>query len=203
MRFSPSILHLFPSSFHFSYSAAPGAQNGDAHCSHSDGKAGLWDSSSLQKKTIEILVALAQEISQFPNVVGLELLNEPKNGSHLQAFYDKAIPAIRNSGVKELPLYVGDGWTTEHYCNWLSNYKDDFVVVDYHLYRCFTPEDHKTASEVHAQNTREGGSTFNWLKSMAEKANQGNLIVGESPRLSKELYIVPEPLLLLYSALFE
>lgn len=109
-------------------------------------------------------------------------MNEPKNGSHLQAFYDKAISAIRTSGsssAKALPLYVGDGWSTDHYCNWVQKYKSDFIVVDYHLYRCFTPQDHKTPVEIHASNTREGGSTFNWLKSMSENANQGNLIIGE------------------------
>lgn len=88
---------------------APGAQNGEGHSGLSGGKAGLWDSKAKQRKTIEILVALVGEVQQFENVVGVELLNEPKNSGGLQGFYEEAIKAIRGKG-SDMPLYVSDSW---------------------------------------------------------------------------------------------
>lgn len=88
---------------------APGAQNTEGHSGLSKGKAGLWESKGDQKKTIEILVALAGELERYDNVVGLELLNEPKNSGKLQGFYEDAIKAVRGKGY-DLPLYVSDAW---------------------------------------------------------------------------------------------
>lgn len=99
--------------------AAPGAQNTDSHSGLSGGKAGLWDSKEHQKRTVQILVAMAKEIAKYDNVVGLELLNEPKNNNRLMSWYDEAIGAIRSSlgsQAQELPIYISDAWDTNWYC---------------------------------------------------------------------------------------
>lgn len=165
---------------------APGGQNSDDHCG-SGGKPELWDgmsSSKNQKKTIAILVALAKAVSQYDNVVGLELLNEPKNNGRLQGFYEDAIKEIQKAGgpAVSLPLYLGDAWDLNHYSNWASSQANagTFLVVDHHLYRCFTKEDHSTSASEHARRVHPSGNgpTHNMLKGASSKLG-GSLIVGE------------------------
>ncbi|KAN0066426.1 Glucan 1,3-beta-glucosidase 3 [Thecaphora frezii] len=172
---------------------APGAQNTDGHAGVSTGKAALWESSSDLKKTVQILVAMAKEYGRYENVVGLELLNEPKNSSKLQSFYDDAIAQIRAASPEAaaLPLYLGDGWDTNHYTGYVGQRAGggNFLVADYHLYRCFTPGDHSIRCEDHAAKIHPGrtplphdrdgcGDTAGWLQSMSHRCGH-SLIVGE------------------------
>ncbi|KAF5339671.1 hypothetical protein D9757_014856 [Collybiopsis confluens] len=163
--------------------AAPGAQNDDAHSGLSGGKAGLWDSKEFQRRTVAILVALAKEVVKYDNVVGLELLNEPKNNNRLMGWYNEAIGAIhRGLGPSDLPIYISDAWDTNWYSKYVNEHSnlDTFIVLDHHLYRCFTPEDQrKSASqhtgEVHPSNNGPSASMI----SNASNTTQGSIIVGE------------------------
>ncbi len=60
---------------------------------------------------------MASEYARFENVVGLELINEPKNSGSLSSFYDQAITQVRSVSpeVAALPLYIGDAWDTNYY----------------------------------------------------------------------------------------
>lgn len=172
---------------------APGGQNADGHCGVAGGKAALWNSRDDQQKTIDILKAMAAEYSCFENVVGLELINEPKNSGRLQGFYDEAIAQIRSVSPEAaaLPLYLGDAWDTNHYTGYVGQRaaSDNFLVCDYHLYRCFTPQDHRTRCEDHAHKLHPGtsphpankdgcGETTAWLQDMSHRCG-GSLIIGE------------------------
>lgn len=167
---------------------APGGQNTDGHVGLTTDKAGLWEgmsSATAQKRTIQILVELVKAVGEYDNVVGVELLNEPKNGPHLTAFYDQALGPIRHAEkdlkVTSLPIYVSDAWTLDWYAEQFGDVRNNplnALVVDHHLYRAFTPEDHKTCCTDHAARARPGGSTFNNLSNNSNKG-KGNLIVGE------------------------
>lgn len=167
---------------------APGAQNKDGHSGLSTSGAGLWHglhSSANQKTTIQTLVALAEAVAPYENVIGLELLNEPENSSGLESFYGKAISAIRSSGapnVAQLPLYIGDGWATDHYASYVGKHcsAGSPLVLDHHLYRCFTPKDHGISAEEHAHklDPNSNGPTAQWLAGISQKAN-GSIIIGE------------------------
>ena len=166
----------------------PGGQNGDSHCGKSDGNVSFWNglhASSNRKLTIQILTALAEAVSQYDNVIGLELMNEPQNHSCLEGFYVDAIKAIRASSspaVAQLPLYIGDGWDTNHYAKYVGKHSDigNPLVLDHHMYRCFTSHDHRTSAEQHACDLDIGkqGKTAWWLKGISEHA-QGAIIIGE------------------------
>ncbi|KAI3479829.1 hypothetical protein L1887_58076 [Cichorium endivia] len=172
---------------------APGGQNADAHCGVSDGKAALWDSPANQQKTIEILKAMASEYARFENVVGLELINEPKNSGSLSSFYDQAITQVRSVSpeVAALPLYIGDAWDTNYYTGFVGQRASasNFLVTDHHLYRCFTAQDLATRVEDFARKLNPGtsplptnsdgaGETAVWLKDMSNRCG-GSLVVGE------------------------
>ncbi len=82
---------------------APGAQNPDAHAGLSKKSVGLWNGNN-QKATIVALRFLASYLAPIPHVIGLELLNEPKDSPHLEAFYNKAIAACREVVGPDFPL---------------------------------------------------------------------------------------------------
>lgn len=164
--------------------SVPGAQNTDGHSGLSTKKAGLWEGMSAsknQKRTIAILDALAAQVARHDNVVGLELLNEPKNNGGLQGFYEDAIRSIRKH-TPDLPLYLGDAWDLRHYSQWVSKQTTptNFLVVDHHLYRCFTKDDHSTSAREHAARIHpaHGGPTSSMLRDSA-KTLGGSLIIGE------------------------
>jgi len=166
---------------------APGGQNKDAHCGKSDGNVNLFNglgAGSNKKTTIKILVELAEAVASYENVIGLELINEPVNHSSLEGFYDDAIKAIRsskNKDVARLPLYLGDAWHTHHYARFVGKHSDaaNPLVMDHHLYRCFTKQDHSTSAEDHAKALDlNNGQTANFLKSISNETG-GNVIIGE------------------------
>lgn len=179
-----------PSDLH----AAPGKQNHDAHAGTSNPPA-FFSSSKHRTNTLRALVALLTALTSFcrthspplPNVVGLELLNEPApDGQHavLEAFYADAARALRalDPGV---PLVLGDCWWMDHYADYIKAQGAHGVrglVLDHHLYRCFTKEDGATPTAQHARALADpNGGAAKMLGAAAEKAAEagGGLIVGE------------------------
>ncbi len=158
--------------------AAPGAQNKDSHAGTGTGQVHFWEPHN-QSAAIRALRLLAITLFPIPNVVGLELLNEPANSDSLLGWYEDTIRSIRSSlpphQADEFPIYVGDGWDPNWYAPWVGK-RHDFVVLDHHVYRCFTPEDLRLTGDQHAHNIQT--DTRGWLSSLASKANR-NFIIGE------------------------
>ncbi|KAF8342202.1 putative cytoplasm protein [Cantharellus anzutake] len=158
--------------------AAPGAQNKDPHAGTGTGQVHFWEPHN-QSATVRALRVLAAALSPIPNVVGLELLNEPANNDSLQGWYEDTIRAIRSAlpprHADEFPIYVGDAWDPNWYASWTGQ-RHDFVVLDHHVYRCFTPEDLKLTGDQHAHNIQT--DTRGWFTSLSSKA-KGNFVIGE------------------------
>lgn len=124
--------------------AAPGKQNGDTH-SGINGPVKFYEQQHLQHTT-KVLNILAIEVASIPNVVGLELVNEPQNNSLLQRWYQTTLDSIREKVGPELPLYISDCWDISSYAKFIEN-RRDFVVLDHHLYRCYTANDLRQSGE--------------------------------------------------------
>ncbi|WVF67132.1 hypothetical protein IAT40_001877 [Kwoniella sp. CBS 6097] len=154
---------------------AAGAQNPDAHAGISKGKTGMWDRHANLASTSLALRFLASQFAHVPHVIGLELLNEPQNNAKLQGWYKSTIDELRTIVPNDFPIYVHDAWDTNHYSHWVGD-RNDFVVLDHHLYRCFTDEDRKKSGYQHAQDLRGGfKNTFSGFSETAK----GNIVVGE------------------------
>jgi aryl-phospho-beta-D-glucosidase BglC (GH1 family) len=65
---------------------AVGSQNGEHHSGVSDGVTGLFGNPQYQDKTIKALLFLTKQLSNVTNVVGIQILNEPKNVPELYGF---------------------------------------------------------------------------------------------------------------------
>ncbi|KAI7875383.1 glycoside hydrolase [Lichtheimia hyalospora FSU 10163] len=160
--------------------AAPGAQNCDSHCGVSSGQAQLFKfASHNQSIAIKVLQRLAKTLAPINNVIGLELLNEPKDDSSLGSFYTEAAKHIRQAtGDIRLPIYIGDAWNTNKYSEWIAGHQNqiDFCVLDTHQYFCHMPADHAKTAEQHTKHLTTG------LKQKLgdnSRRIRGNMVVGE------------------------
>ncbi|ETW83016.1 glycoside hydrolase family 5 protein [Heterobasidion irregulare TC 32-1] len=174
--------------------AAPGKQNADAHSGTSSPEVAFFSSSNMSH-TKHILTSLLINLTTYtrthdpplPNVVGIELINEPNppGGDHsaLKKWYRSTFEAMRRIDP-DMPLYIGDSWRTSEYTEFItslgshaSSESSSFVALDHHLYRCFTSQDASTSAAGHAQALRES-SPFSAAVPALASAGAG-LVVGE------------------------
>ena len=129
--------------------AAPGGNGRDAHISDYDPtKPNLWQDDENIRKTIALWVEWARRYRDEPWIGGYDLLNEPNwnfdaGGGHpngcsdvknapLKAFYDQAVPAIRQVDPHHLIFIEGNCWSNNH--NGLWPIDDDNVALSLHRY---------------------------------------------------------------------
>ena len=118
--------------------AAPGSQNGHDHSGRT-GKAAWYRSAQHRKKTLEVLVQIAERYREHGAVWGIELLNEPRMGlfqMKLRAFYRQAYAAIRAAGRPGLVVVFHDAFTPRLMSGALWSYDPSFpVMMDIHWYQ--------------------------------------------------------------------
>jgi len=173
--------------------AAPGKQNEDSHSGTSSPVISFFQSRSNLQLTIRILCRLVSALRSLrqnhdpplSNVVGIELLNEPKPPSHsaLQEWYANAIRELRSLDPS-LPIYISDAWWPDAYADFVQKLPRATapICIDHHLYRCFTGEDISTPAAQHTASLSDPNSstpqTFSRVAAKLEDAG-GALIVGE------------------------
>ncbi|KAI0353871.1 glycoside hydrolase [Trametes cingulata] len=175
----------------FDLHAAPGKQNADAH-SGTSSEPSFFKNPRNMAHTIQILSAFATHLTRFarshdpplPNLVGIELLNEPAPGSAneaLKKWYRDAFRALRAIDP-DLPLYISDSWQTDDYAGFVKAADTPFVVLDHHLYRCFTSGDIATPAAEHARRLRDSndGTPQMFARVAGELEGAGGaLVIGE------------------------
>ncbi|KAJ7643382.1 glycoside hydrolase superfamily [Mycena polygramma] len=167
--------------------AAPGKQNNDAHAGTSN-PATFFNEKRHRVHTIHVLRTLVTHLNArtppLVNIVGIELLNEPHPlvDADLKNWYSTAIKDI-TALDPTLPIYLGDCWKTDQYAEYIkSTPHSSLLVLDHHLYRCFTSSDISTPAPAHARAlTDKNAQTpqmFARVAEMLDSAGAG-LIVGE------------------------
>jgi len=116
------------------------------------------------RHTVHVLTVVLTHITKFinsfnpplPNFVGIELLNEPAPGHNSEAlkrWYSDAIRSLRTINPR-VPIVISDSWQTDNYAGYLSHNAESLpyphLVLDHHLYRCFTQEDIDVLAYDHA-----------------------------------------------------
>ena len=148
------------------------------------------------RHTVHVLTVVLSHITKFinsfnpplPNVVGIELLNEPAPAHHtvaLKQWYSDAIRSLRVIDA-DVPIVIGDSWQTDDYAGYLSHTAGSLqypnLILDHHLYRCFTQEDINVLAYDHAGRLWDlnGGvrQTFARVTDKLESAGC-DMIVGE------------------------
>ncbi|KAG9124876.1 Glucan 1,3-beta-glucosidase 3 [Ceratobasidium sp. 392] len=156
---------------------AVGSQNGQSHSGTSDGQMNLFDDDENIKKTTDVLVYLTKQLLPISNVVGIQILNEPRNVASLPDFYGRTIDMLRKISPEaaKFPFYIHDGFNLERFAKFVEGRKD-FVVQDHHSYFVFTPSDSSTPAKEHTSNINNGIRSA--LASASKKARH-NLVVDE------------------------
>ncbi|KAG8744504.1 Glucan 1,3-beta-glucosidase 3 [Ceratobasidium sp. 414] len=156
---------------------AVGSQNGQSHSGTSDGQMNLFDDNENLKKTTDVLVYLTKQLVPISNVVGIQILNEPRNVASLPDFYGRTIDKLRKLSPEaaKFPFYIHDGFNLERFTKFVGGRKD-FVVQDHHSYFVFTPSDASTSAKDHTSNVNAGINSA--LASASERARH-NLVIDE------------------------
>ncbi|KAF8074494.1 glycoside hydrolase superfamily [Lyophyllum atratum] len=174
--------------------AAPGKQNSDSHAGTSE-PAKFFSDKRSRKHTIDVLCILLKALTShaqshdppLTNIIGIELLNEPhpSSDSDLRGWYASAIEALRDISPT-MPLYLGECWRTDQYTSFVEKLPPSLtqspIVLDHHLYRCFTSDDNKTPAPEHTRQLSDPSChTPQTLARASEKLGRkgGGLIVGE------------------------
>ncbi|KAK0548718.1 Glucan 1,3-beta-glucosidase 3 [Tilletia horrida] len=155
---------------------AYGSQNGQSHSGISDGSVEFFTPDNMNRTT-DLLVWLAHEISDVTNVVGIQLLNEPKDRTALWTWYNSTMDAMRNASsyAQTMPLYFHDAFKLEKGAQFVAN-RTDFVVQDHHSYYVYTPSDIALSAKAHIRQIN--GRISDWMSGQSDIARR-NLIVGE------------------------
>ncbi|KAG6919916.1 hypothetical protein DXG01_013265 [Tephrocybe rancida] len=159
---------------------AVGSQNGQPHSGISDGASDMFAKPEFTDMTIAVLEYLMSDFADVSNVVGIQLLNEPKNVPELPNVYTRMIAAMRNvstpaANSASFPLYIHDGFDLERFDAFGSN-RTDFIVQDHHSYFVFTPSDQNEPASQHTSDVK--GPIFKSFADASSKERR-NLVIDE------------------------
>lgn len=152
---------------------APGSQNGDAH----SGRKGRvdWTVADNIDQTLTVLRRIADRYAAHPNVIGLELLNEPSpaiDHDTLLDFYQTAIQLIRR-GSPDTLVVVSDAYRPR---DWLGSSLGEYdnVWLDVHLYQVFSDADKRLDIHKHIKKAK-----YEWAELITGLQQTVPVIVGE------------------------
>jgi glucan 1,3-beta-glucosidase len=155
----------------------PGSQNGWDH----SGRSGqlLWHTSKENiDHSLRIVGDLADRCQKYGNLLGFELLNEPRGDVPLdiiKTFYLEGYQRVRERISKQRgAVVIHDAFRPLEWAGFMQEPKYSNVVLDTHLYQCFTEEDHKR--DLHGHLARALGDR---RKLLGEMMRQLPCIVGE------------------------
>jgi len=118
---------------------APGSQNGWDH----SGRSGAIDwpkNPDNIKETLRVLESFAQKYGRHPSLLGIELLNEPRDVVPLEIlrqFYQDAYVRLRKYLNPEVAIVFHDSFRALAWKKFMQEPAFSNVILDTHLYQCF------------------------------------------------------------------
>jgi len=131
---------------------APGSQNGWDHSGRA-GEIGWYQTPENIAHTLRVIEDLAAHCKQYDNLLGIELLNEPRDSvplSILKSYYQEGYQRIRRHlEPTDAAVVIHDSFRPFEWDKFMpaADYKN--VILDTHLYQCFSDADKKR--DIHAQ----------------------------------------------------
>lgn len=125
----------------------PGGANGGEHSGTNSGKAEFWGSRKFRELATRCICFIAQQARNMEGVAGVQLVNEAEHNA--RGMYDWYSDVLKETSKIDpsMPIYISDGWdlvqaaTWSQHINSMARPHTSPVVVDTHLYWCFTPDD--------------------------------------------------------------
>jgi len=132
----------------------PGSQNGWDHSGRS-GEPGWHKSPEHIAHSLRIVEGLADHCKQFDNLIGFELLNEPRWDvpiDIIKSYYQDAYRRVRKFIPRErAAVVIHDAFRPFEWANFMQEPTYSNVLLDTHLYQCYTDEDHKRDIHAHVE----------------------------------------------------
>jgi glucan 1,3-beta-glucosidase len=123
----------------------PGSQNGWDH-SGRQGELGWHTSRDNLDRSLAILEDLARRIRDFPNALGIELVNEPRWDvplDILKSFYRDAYARVRDHLGADKAVVFHDAFRPDAWADFMQPPEFANVLIDTHPYQVFTEDDRK------------------------------------------------------------
>lgn len=156
---------------------APGSQNGNDHSGRA-GKLGWHTSPANISHTVKIIEGLSAHCAKYDNLIGLELLNEPRWDvpmDILKPYCQDAYHAARQHLAKDkVAIVLHDGFRPLEWQNFMKEPEYNNVMLDAHLYQCFSEDDRK--HDIHAIVEIAG---LEWKRQLDKMQGELWPIVGE------------------------
>lgn len=153
---------------------APGSQNGRDH----SGRNGPleWTTATNIAHTIDVLESFARRYGQHPNLIGLELLNEPS--VHLPIpliadFSTRAIERVRPHLAPDVAVVLHDAFRPYDWKEFAATAPPN-TLLDAHLYQCYSEDDKNRDFKAHIEKAAIGRAQL-----LGEMQKQLPAIVGE------------------------
>jgi glucan 1,3-beta-glucosidase len=131
---------------------APGSQNGFDHSGRA-GNLGWHANKQNVDHTVRIIENLAAYCKKFDNLIALELLNEPRWDvpmDILKKYYEDAYAAARKHlSADSVSIVIHDGFRSREWAGYMPAARYPNVILDTHLYQCYTDEDRKRDAAEH------------------------------------------------------
>ena len=125
------------------FHAAPGCQNGEGH----GGLQGVCEwhqSEEYIARSLDFLEQLADHYQHYDNLYAIELLNEPRwdiPRELLKEYYIQGYLRIRkHMSPQQVAIAIPDSLWPPHWDDFMKEPEFSNVLVDTHLYQCFTPD---------------------------------------------------------------
>ncbi|KAJ9118177.1 hypothetical protein QFC22_004081 [Naganishia vaughanmartiniae] len=121
------------------FHGAEGSQNGWEHSGVHSQQPLFLTKIEYMLHTTAVLQWVAAQIKDFPNIVGLQLLNEPYPDKQdvINPWYETTLRRLKPILGNDFPFYVFGN--NKPRSDWLRN-RTEFLVMDYHLYFLWNPE---------------------------------------------------------------
>lgn len=133
---------------------APGSQNGWDHSGRS-GALGWHSSPENIAHTLRVVDDLAAHCKRYDNFIGFELLNEPRWDvpmETLKRYYQDGYQRVRKHvGPERTAVVIHDGFRPQEWANFMQAPEYANVLLDTHLYQCYTEGDRKNDIFAHVE----------------------------------------------------
>lgn len=164
---------------------APDSQNGHDH-SGRPGTVGWGSADNSVAATLAFLKKLIGRYGHQPQLIGIEVLNEPAwsiGTDVLIDYYRQAHLIIRHGCAAHVRTIVSDAFHPKEMARALRRAKLHDTVLDIHLYQLFTPEDRALDLGAHLKKAER-----EWGKLLKRIGKHHELLVGEWSAAMSELY---------------
>lgn len=128
----------------------PGGANGADHSGEKNGgSADFWNDFTAQLQMLDAYKFIAEDLKNYENIAAIQVVNESEyawDAKRQKDFYAAAINLIREAD-DQIPVVISDGWFPQQWAEWVQEKQNQVgyigVVIDHHLYRCFSDDDKK------------------------------------------------------------